>query len=371
MSKILFLITEDWFFRSHFMPLASRARADGHDVVIAARLSGALKDEPGLRVIDTPFARGSLAPWRVGRQVSALRELLAREQPDIVHAIALRPIALLLMCGAARFGRVLAVTGRGYLSVARAPWTRAVDWWLRQMIRRALGAPRTVLAVENSADARWVEGAAPIAGARVVTMPGAGVDIVRFAAAPEAPTPPVVVGIVTRLIWSKGVDLAVEAVRRLRADGLDITLRIAGAADPENPEHVSDAEIARWRAMPGVEVIGKVTDVAAFWAGAHIACLPSRGGEGLPRSLLEAAACGRPIVASDVPGCADLVTPDTGLVVAREDIDALAAALRTLAADASLRARLGVNARARVANGYTEVHAGERAAEAWRLAGAL
>src|SRR5262249_51494740 len=142
---------------------------------------------------------------------------------------------------------------------------------------------------------------------RVALMPGAGVNTDVFTPQPPPADEPIVVGVVARLIRSKGIDLAVEAVKRLRATGMNIVLRIAGGVEAQNPEHVSDGEIAAWRATGGVELLDRISDVPAFWAGVHIACLPSRGGEGLPRSLLEAAACGRPIVTTDVPGCRDFI----------------------------------------------------------------
>jgi glycosyltransferase involved in cell wall biosynthesis len=117
-------------------------------------------------------------------------------------------------------------------------------------------------------------------------------------------------------------------------------------------------------------VLGRVEDVAAFWGGAHIACLPSRGGEGLPRSLLEAAACARPIVTTDAPGCRDFVSADMGLVTPRDDLTALAAALRRLAHDKSLRNTMGAAARATVIAAYTEAHAAEVASRAWARAAA-
>lgn len=361
-KKILFLATEDWFVRSHFLPLLRRARDDGYEVIVAARASGALQGE-AVRVLDTPFARGSLKPWEVGRQIAHLRALLDRERPDIVHAIALKPIALLLLTRYRAAARVLAVTGRGYLAIGRAPWTRLVNWRLQRMLRRALRQPRTVLLAENTADCAW-------AGAgQAFIMPGAGVDPARFAPSGQPAFPPVIVGIVARLVRSKGIDLAVAAIERLRASGVSMTLRIAGGADAENPEHVSDAERARWRSTGGVELVGPVTDVNTFWASTHIACLPSRGGEGLPRSLLEAAACGRAIVTSDAPGCADFVRHgETGLVCPRGDVEAIAAALGALAQDEALRTRLGEAGRAHVCGGYTEAHAADCAAKAWRAA---
>jgi len=363
--RLIFLATEDWFVRSHFLPLVRRAIADGYDVAVAARDSGALAGRADLRVIDTPFARGSMRPWDVARQVAHLRDLLAREQPDIVHAIALKPMALLAMSGYRDAGRVFALTGRGYLGVRRSVWTQLVSEQLRSALRDALRQPRTLLLVENTADRDWLAPNGEFNGQTLI-MPGAGVDPDTYAPAPEPAPPPVVVGVAARLIWTKGVDLAVAAVRKLRAEGEQIVLRVAGDADPESPEAALAPEVAHWRALDGVEMLGRVGDVNAFWAGAHMACLPSRGGEGLPRSLLEAAACGRPLVTSDAPGCRDFVTPNVGVVAPRDDVEALAEALRRLARDGELRASLGAAARAKVVAGYTETHAADVAADAWR-----
>ena len=348
--------------RSHFLPLLRRAQDDGFEVVVAARSSGALTD---VRVIDTPFARGSMAPWDMARQVSHLRGVLARERPDIVHAIALKPMALLALSEAAGAGCVFALTGRGYLGVRRSPWAQIVNSGLRSAIRRALIEPRSVLLVENTEDRDWLSREGDL-DSRTLVMPGAGVDPAIYAPAPEPAQGPVVVGIVARLIWTKGVDLAVAAVQGLREQGEDIVLRIAGDVDAESPEAVPSAMIERWRSLAGVELMGRVNDVNAFWTGAHIACLPSRGGEGLPRSLLEAAACGRPIVTTDAPGCLDFVTDDIGIVTSAEDVDALMHAIQVLAHNAPLRASMGAGGRAKVIAGYTEEHAAAVAAQAWR-----
>jgi glycosyltransferase involved in cell wall biosynthesis len=362
MRKLLFLATEDWFVASHFLPLVRRARAEGYEVAVATRGSGA--ELAGARLLEMDFPRGALGATSLLREAAAVRALLQRERPDIVHAIALKPIALALLAGAQGAGLVMAVTGRGYLAVRGALWTQFVLDRLAGQIRRALARGNAQLLVENEADLRWVAGGGDIGPERAALMPGAGIDPERFAPAPE-PDGPIVVGIAARLIWSKGIDLAVEAVRRLRGEGLDISLRIAGGADVDNPEHVAQSELALWGATPGVSLLGRVGDIAGFWAGTHIACLPSRGGEGLPRSLLEAAACGRAIVTSDAPGCADFVAGGAGLIAAREDVGALAQKLALLASDATLRARLAQAARARVLAGYTEAHAADCAAAAW------
>jgi glycosyltransferase involved in cell wall biosynthesis len=249
--------------------------------------------------------------------------------------------------------------------VRGAAWAKFVLDRLAGRLRRAIAEGDALLLVENQADRRWVEAGRLLPDARVMLMPGAGVDAEKFTPAAE-PERPIRIGIASRLVWSKGIDIAVEALRQLRCEGRELELHIAGAADRANPEHLTDSELALWRATPGVVMRGRVDDVAGFWADAHIACFPSRGGEGLPRSLLEAAACGRAIVSADRPGCADFVRAgDAGLLVAPEDSNALADALARLADDAPLRRRLGASARALVLAGYTEAHAADRAAEAW------
>jgi glycosyltransferase involved in cell wall biosynthesis len=131
----------------------------------------------------------------------------------------------------------------------------------------------------------------------------------------------------------------------LRAKGLPIELLVAGTPDPANPASVSPQEVATWTHEAGITLLGHVADIRTVWARAHIAVLPSRR-EGLPKSLIEAAACGRPMVATDVPGCREVVRPDTGLLVPAADPAALARAIATLAQSPDLRARFGAAARA-------------------------
>jgi len=362
--KLLFLATEDWFVRSHFLPLIRRGLADGFEVLVWARNSGALSSEPGVRIIDADFDRLKVLPWDIHRQTADLKKVLARERPDVVHAIALKPIVLLLQTGFRSCGRVLALTGRGFLAIDDRPWKRLLRAQIQSMLRRASADPSTILLVENDADGRWA--VAKDHFDRVALMPGAGVDAGAFVPSTE-PSQSVTVGILSRLIRSKGVDLAVEAVNLVRARGLDLSLVIGGTVDDQNPDCYRDRDIDLWGRLPGVALSGRVEDAPAFWRNVHIGCLPSRGGEGLPRTLIEAAACGRAIVTSDAPGCLDFVGGgEIGIVTPRGDVEALAAALSSLALDHDMRRRMGAAGRAKVVAGYTEAHAAGAAARAWR-----
>jgi glycosyltransferase involved in cell wall biosynthesis len=371
-KKLLFVATEDWFVRSHFLPFIERARAEGWTPLVAARAAAAAGDlaAAGARVIPLSGARRNLSPAALWAEARELRAVLKAERPDLIHAIALKPAVITaLAAGAApQAGLVFAITGMGYLGASR-------DWRLRlaraaaiHLIAQAAAARSAMLVVENAHDRRKFEKRG-VRRERTLILPGAGIDPARFHASPEPPAPPFRVGLAARLLRSKGVEDAVEAVQRLRREGGDLELRIAGAPDPDNPASYSEEDMAGWGALPGVACLGWVGDISAFWADAHVAVFPSRGGEGLPKSLLEAAALGRAIVASDAPGCRDFVRDgETGLLVPRMDPAALAAAIARLAHDPALRRALAAAAREQVLSGHTHEIVAAAIAGAWESA---
>jgi glycosyltransferase involved in cell wall biosynthesis len=197
---------------------------------------------------------------------------------------------------------------------------------------------------------------------KVLIVGGAGVDPAVFSPAERPAAPPLKLAMIARMLWSKGVDTAVEAVRLARAKGADVTLTLVGAPDPDNPRAISAGQLSAWAREPGVVWRGRIPQAEAphVWAAHHAALLPSRGGEGLPRTLLEAAACGRAILTTDVPGCRDLVRDGVeGFVVPPGDAAALSEAILTLAREPALIASMGQAARARVLAGHTEQGVGE------------
>jgi glycosyltransferase involved in cell wall biosynthesis len=190
--------------------------------------------------------------------------------------------------------------------------------------------------------------------ARLVLIRGSGVDTAHFAPLPEpeplADEPIVRVALVGRMLRSKGVLDAVAAVRRLRGQGCAIELLLAGPTDPDNPNSLDDRALAALTVEPEIVWLGRVEDVREVWTEAEIAVLPSTYGEGLPKSLLEAACCARAIVASDMPGCREIVRPgppgeETGLLVPPGDVGALAEAIAALARDPERRRAMGRAAR--------------------------
>ena len=366
---VTYVVTEDWFFASHFLPMARAAQDAGFDVSVMARVGAhrELLEAEGVRVLPLDADRRSFAPLRLLGAVRRMTRTLRAERPDIVHLIALRSIVLGgVAARAARIERrVVALTGTGLLGLSGAIRARLARAILRRTLRRVLDGPRCRFLFENRDDPALL--GLPADSAKAVYVGGAGVDPERYTPAPMPPGPSLEVALVARMVWSKGVDLAVEAVKLARAQGADVRLTLFGVPDLSNPASFSAAQLRAWGAEEGVTWQGFTNDVGAVWATRHLCCLPSRGGEGLPRSLLEAAACGRAILTTDVPGCRDFVRDGVdGLVVPPEDARALAHAIVLLSRTRERLAAMGVSSRRRVVDGYTEAAVGDAVATLYR-----
>jgi glycosyltransferase involved in cell wall biosynthesis len=355
MPKILYLVTEDWFFVSHFLPMAQAARDCGLQVVIATRVraEGEWLKAEGLSVIPIESKRGSFSPLQSLRDFIQAWKIVRGESADIVHCIALRPVVIGGVAAklAGTGALVLAPTGLGHLWIARGVAVRFARQFVSAIVGPWLRGPRTRYLFENRDDPSEF-GLKPD-GADVTIVGGAGVDPEKFARSEEPAALPVKVAVVSRMIRPKGIVEAVEAVRRARSAGAPVELHLFGDPDPDNPRSIPEATLERWSAEEGITWHGRVADVAQVWRQHHVAMLLSYR-EGLPRSLVEAAAVGRPIVATDVAGCREVVRDgQEGILVPLGDIDAAARALTTLAADPGLRYRLGAAANARFHERFT------------------
>jgi len=356
MPKILYFAPEDWAFVSHFRPMAEAAVACGLEVVVATRVHrhGEAMVREGYRLVPLASRRGSLNPLALLKSVSEMARIVRTEEPAIVHCISL-PMAVLggLAVRAARRRQpvVLSLTGLGYVWVESGPVAATVRAVVRRIIGYLLRRPGTVCVFENVEDPRefGLEPSDP----RVVLVGGAGVDPQAFQCGPEPPAPPVKVALLARMIKPKGIAGAVAAVQRARALGAAVELHLYGAPDPSNRTSYAQADLRRWANDPSIHWHGVTDDVARVYREHHVAMLLSVR-EGLPKCLVEAAAAGRPMVATDVPGCRELVRQGCeGFLVPFGDVEAAAQALARLAGDRALRLRLGAAANARFQKRFT------------------
>ena len=340
--RVIYLVTEDWYFISHRLPMARAARNAGFEVHVATcidRHGAAIKAE-GFHLHPVAWRRGSLDPRDLVRTVHEVRKLYRQLKPDLAHHVALSAavvgslaaIGLPIIC-------LNAMTGLGTMFTDDAAKVRIARPVLRMALRALLDRSRAAVLVQNEDDRAVIERLG-VDRTRIALIPGSGVDVEALVPAPEPPGP-MTMAFVGRLVASKGIRTLLAAHERLGQRGRDVRLLIAGLPDPANPTSISSREIEAWTRRPNVKHLGFVADIAALWACAHIAVLPSHR-EGLPLSLLEAAACGRPLVATDVPGCREIARADVNaLLVPLEDAGALADAIDQLAADSQLRRQFG------------------------------
>jgi glycosyltransferase involved in cell wall biosynthesis len=345
--RILYVVSEDWYFLLHRLPMARAAHAAGFEVHVATNVTkdGAAIVAEGFVLHAIPFVRGRIAPLAAMHTVAALRRIHRAIAPAIVHHITLQAGLLgVVPAWCSHAARITTFTGFGYAFISRSARARLVRSVFGPAIRLLLLGRRSVATVENPDDCATLV-ALGVPADRIVLIPGSGVDVARLVPMPPPAGPPTV-GFAGRLLADKGIRTLVAAHRLLRDRGSNVSLLIAGIPDPANPASVTRAEAEAWSGEPGVTWLGHVADIATLWARAHIAVLPSRR-EGLPMALVEAAACGRPLIATDVPGCREVAIPDrTGLLVPPGDPSALAAAIEKLAASPGLCERFGVNGRA-------------------------
>lgn len=343
---VLFLVTEAAYFLSHRLPLGRAARDRGARVVVACRLGPHRQtlEAEGFEAADIPFNRSGRNPLEDLRTLRAIIALYRRAEPDLVHHVAMKPV-LYGSIAAWRCGvpaAVNALGGLGFLFISQGPGARALRAIISAAFGRLLNRYNSVLIVQNGDDRAVFEGIGVRPG-RIRVIRGAGVDTGQFRPSPEPDGPPVAL-CVSRLLRDKGIGELVAAARLLKAKRHPLKVRLVGGVD-DNPASFSAAEVEGWAEQGVVECAGPRDDIAAEYAACHIAVLPSYR-EGLPKSLLEAAACGRPMVATDVPGCREVCRDgETGLLVPPRSVEPLAEALQRLADDAALRAEYGAAAR--------------------------
>jgi glycosyltransferase involved in cell wall biosynthesis len=352
--RLLYVVTEDWAFLSHRLPMARAARDAGFEVHVATRVGGGAPAIEAERFIlhPIPFARGSLSPIAIFSTIAALRRVRRKVKPALTHHVALQACVFGMLAAVGQSAAcVNAFIGLGYSFTSDTGKARAIRTLIALLLRFLINRNNCIALVQNKDDMVALISLG-IAKARIALIPGSGVDVDRFTPLSEPSGAPTF-GFVGRLLDDKGIRTLVAAHRVLRRRILDAKLLIAGTPDTANPASVTEAEARSWNDEPGIVWFGHVGDIAGFWAKAHVAVLPSRR-EGLPLSLMEAAACGRAMIASDVPGCREVVVHEqTGLLFPVDDVASLVDAMARLAADPQLRARYATAARKRVVNEFS------------------
>jgi glycosyltransferase involved in cell wall biosynthesis len=344
--RLLYVANEDFAFLLNRLPMARAARDAGFEVHVATRVNKGAKaiEAEGFILHRIPFQRGGLSPFAAIPPILALRRVENQIKPQIVHHSGLQCCVYgSIAAFGKKFPKVNAITGLGYIFTSVTWRTRLLKQSMKWLLPWLLNPQRSLVLVQNPDD-RSALNDLGIKQERMVLIPGSGVDTDALQPLPE-PEGSITFGFAGRLLTDKGIRALVAAHSILRNQGHDANLIIAGNPDAANPASVLREEVEEWSRRPGITWLGHIEDIVSLWRRCHVAVLPSHR-EGLPVSLLEAAACGRPMIATDAPGCREIVIEDqTGLLVPIENPPALAQAIMRLATSPHLRARYGKAAR--------------------------
>ncbi len=390
-KRLLYLVANDRYFCSHRLSLALAAKKQGFDVTVVTPALGDHQKiiDSGLNFVPLPFHRGSLNPLSELKTIYQIWKLYRQIKPDIVHHVALKPVL---------YGTIAAFIARAphiVNAVAGLGHVFAADSWLKAPLRLALcfllDLKNVQIIVQNPEDYEeisiLIEGSTFLDRRASLAMTeerrhceepqkvpeqrgnpcivdshktnirlilGAGVNLNEFKPAKEPKTPPLKIIHVSRLLWTKGIKELVEAGQILKKQGHDIHIQIVGEPDLENPAAIPAEVLQKWHDQGSIEWLGHRTDIASLYQQSHIACLASYYREGIPKSLIEAAACGKPIITCDMPGCRIIVKDgENGYLVPPRDPEALAEAIIKMS-DSKVRQQMGKASRK-----HTEKHFGE------------
>lgn len=370
--RILFFITEDWYFWSHRLPIAQGIRNKGFEVLIAAILNKHKEriEKEGFRLIPIGLKRKSKNIIKEIYSILEIIRIYRKEKPDIVHHVAIKPI--LYGSFAARLTGVPyvvnALTGLGFIFIKKGWLASAIRKLIVFIYRLAFLSKNTFAIFQNPEDLKLFVDLHIVKNNRAVLIRGSGVDTAHFLNLPEPAGIPVIT-LAARMLWDKGIKELVDATRQLHNNGVKCRTVLVGIPDPDNPASIPKHVLRDWHAEGLVEWWGYRSDMADVFAKSNIVVLPSYR-EGLPKVLLEAASCGRSIVATDVPGCREIVRNNiNGFLVPPYDSKSLAAALKTLIKNPKLRAKMGASGREIVIAEFSEENVVKQTMEVYEKIG--
>nr|WP_249803624.1 glycosyltransferase family 4 protein [Bradyrhizobium zhengyangense] len=347
---MLFVVTEDWYFVSHRLPIARAALAAGYEVFVATRLgekADAIVREGFMPIGLKRMRRSGRNPFRELASIAELVTLYRTYRPSIVHHVAMKPV--LYGSIAARLAGVAAivnnVAGLGFVFSSKAVYAQTLRRLIVPLLRYALRQRQALTIVQNREDARVLADDIGVAPEKIRLVKGSGVDLAQFSEMRRESSPPIVL-LASRMIKEKGVEDFVRAAAHLRKKNAAARFVLAGAPDPENPHSIPEAVLRQYHEDGLVEWWGHRDNIPEIIREVAIVCLPTTYGEGIPKTLIEAAAGECPIVTYDVPGCREIVTDGVnGMLVPAGDVGWLAEAIAQLLADPEQRRRMGAQGR--------------------------
>lgn len=347
--RILFVVNVDWFFLSHRLPIALAAKEAGAEVIVAAGDTGKGEEikKHGLSFLPVPFSRKGTNPFGEARTLFALMGLYRRIKPDLIHHVSIKPV-IYGSIAARILGNVPvvnAIPGLGFV-FSSPEASQVLRFIVKLAYRLALSYPNSKTIFQNADDMHRCIEEGLVQEEKAILIRGSGVNCNLFRPSPIPSGPPVVL-LASRMLWDKGIGDFVEAARLLHHSHPEVRFVLVGKMDEGNPTSIPLSTLNGWINEGVIEWWGQREDMPHVLSQAHIVVLPSFYGEGLPKVLLEAAASARPIIATDIPGCREIVRHDiNGILVPPRNIQALADAISKLLSAPELMRYMGEAGRA-------------------------
>ncbi|GAB1420351.1 glycosyltransferase family 4 protein [Anaerolineales bacterium] len=355
MTRLLYFVNIPRFFVSHRLPLALAAQAAGYEVHVATSDADIFHVEQiqatGLPFHPLPLSQHGTRPLAELQTFRAIVQTYKRLKPDLLPHDSTKPV---LYGGlAARYAGIPAVvsamSGLGHVFISDSGKVKLIQQGVKPLLKVALAGESRRMIFQNPDDQARFIAMGLIKPEQAVLIKGSGVDTSLFKPQPEPDSTPLML-FAGRLMWQKGLGEFVESARALQGKARFV---VVGYAEASSPDTVPLAQIERWQAEGLIEYWGKRDDMPAVLAQAQAVILPSSYGEGIPKVLIEAAACGRAIVTTNSPGCREIVSDSVnGLLVPPGDQAALNQAILRLIEDPALRQNLGAQGRERVLQEY-------------------
>ncbi|TEW55726.1 glycosyltransferase family 1 protein [Psychromonas sp. RZ22] len=349
-KKLVFVVNVDWFFISHRLPIAVKAISNGYEVHLICKDTGKCKElvELGINVHDCPFTRNGSKLFSEINSLLKLKRLIKKINPDIVHAVTIKPVlytGLVLHLVKKKPKFVAAISGLGYVFTAENFKAKLTKSLVSILYRVAFHHKDKLVIFQNMTDQSILKSVTNFSESESVLIKGSGADLQTYNYTKEPDVDVIKIVMACRLLKEKGVYEYVEAAKIVREKYKNVDFLLAGSPD-DNPNSISQIELDAWNRDGIITTLGHCNNIPKIFSESHIITMPSYYGEGVPKVLIEAAACGRPIITTDNPGCRDSIIPDvSGILVPIKDAISLAKAIILLIENNDLRVSMGEQGR--------------------------
>jgi glycosyltransferase involved in cell wall biosynthesis len=360
MKKVAFIINVDWYFLLHWLDRVQAIRDSGYQVVIITRFSNPenfqrVKDA-GFTCYEFKLTRKSVNPLLEARNIFRIYMLIKELSPEIVHAVTIKPVIYAgLVCRYLRIPFMGNITGLGSVFSSRSVFARLLKILVKRFYRLVFSNSNSLALFENGDDQNMFLQNRIITMESSVVISGAGIDLKKFSYDENHPHGTPVVLFASRMIVDKGIYDFIEAIEYLKAQRIPVKAQVAGILDEDALNCVHESQLNQWHDQGIVEWLGQCEDMPKLFRSSNVVVLPTKYGEGIPRVLIEAAAVGRPIVATDVTGCREIVKNEyNGLLVPAGDVKKLSCAIKKVISNTRKQREYGRNGRELVLKKFTK-----------------